>query len=77
MINRGEISFKDWFDDANARGKGVTYYYVINFNGVKFSGNELVNFYSGDMVNDFDNINSKFEIARKQIVSEKLKQIFK
>ena len=72
-IDKLEISFQDWFEDTASFGNGVTYNFRLTINGVDLSGREKVNFYSGDMVNDFDNINKVFANARETILIDKLK----
>lgn len=77
MVNKAEISFKDWIDDASARPNGkVTYMYSLSFNGTEINGSQVI---SEGVISsqrpDFD-INPLLDKYRNEIVLFKLERAF-
>ena len=74
MIQKAQISFKDWFYDKTQTGKGVDYCYTIIFENHTFNGVYNFTHTLGDL-RDIDNMNNQLKKFRENVFLNLLKQI--
>lgn len=77
LPKKAEISFKDWVDDASARGnRTTTYNFILTFNGTEISGSKDIANSIGNSASDTFDINPIMNKLRNEIVLPKLEKAF-